>query len=68
MSEVNKAVMRRLIEEGFNKRNFSIINEMYLDCVYHSPEPEKSEVRQSSSFSSQCLARFPTLDIPWRTN
>jgi hypothetical protein len=68
MSEVNKAVMRRLLEEGFNKRNFSVSHDIYRDCVYRSPMTGEIRGEAVKQFSTQCWARFPTPDIPWRTN
>ena len=59
MSEVNKAVMRRLIEEGFNKRNFSVINEMYLDCVYRSPVTGEIRGEAVKQFFQSVLGAFP---------
>ena len=59
MSEVNKAVMRRLIGEGFNKRNFSIIDEMYLDCVYHSPVTGEIRGEAVKQFFQSVLGAFP---------
>lgn len=37
MSETNKAVVRRVLEEGFNKHNASIFDELLPNCTFRSP-------------------------------
>jgi len=59
MSEANKAVMRRLIEDGLNKRNFSVIDEVYLDCVYHSPVTGEIRGEAHKQFIKSVLAALP---------
>lgn len=59
MSEVNKAVMRRVIEDGLNKRNFSVINEVYLDCVYRSPVTGEIRGEALKQFIKSVLVAFP---------
>jgi steroid delta-isomerase-like uncharacterized protein len=59
MSEVNKAVMRRVIEEGLNKRNFSLINDTYLDCVYRSPVTGEIRGEALKQFIKSVLVAFP---------
>ena len=59
MSEANKAAMRRLIEEGLNKRNFSLINDTYLDCVYRSPVTGEIRGEALKQFIKSVLVAFP---------
>jgi hypothetical protein len=37
MSEANKALARRVIEDLFTKHNVALIDELFPDCVYRSP-------------------------------
>jgi len=59
MSEVNKAIMRRVIEEGINKHDVSIIAELYPDCVYYSPAIGELRGEAYRKFFASVLAAFP---------
>jgi steroid delta-isomerase-like uncharacterized protein len=59
MSEVNKAVVRRMIEEGMNKHNISVIAELYQNCVYRSPASGELRGEAHRQFVSSLLAAFP---------
>ena len=49
MSEVNKALVRRGIEETVNKGNFSVVDEILsTDYVYREPTGERSGAEQAS--------------------
>jgi steroid delta-isomerase-like uncharacterized protein len=63
MSEVNKAVVRRMIEEGMNKHNISVIAELYQNCVYRSPEMGELRGEVYRQFVSSLLAAFPDLRL-----
>ncbi len=39
MSEENRALLRRLVEEGLNKHNLALLDELYADCVHYSHYP-----------------------------
>jgi steroid delta-isomerase-like uncharacterized protein len=59
MSEVNKAVVRRAIEEGMNKHNMSVIAEVYPNCVYRSPGVGELRGEDYRQFVSSVLVAFP---------
>ncbi len=49
MSENNKQLVRRLVEEGFNKGNLSVYDELLADdYVYHEPTIGEKHGRQGS--------------------
>jgi steroid delta-isomerase-like uncharacterized protein len=37
MSASNRAIVQRLFNEGLNNRDFSVIAELFGDCIYHLP-------------------------------
>ncbi len=56
MSEENKALVRRLWEEGINKANMAILDDVWArDCVYH--EPSLGECRGPEAIK-QVMALF----------
>jgi steroid delta-isomerase-like uncharacterized protein len=59
MSEVNKALMRRVIEEGLNKHNNSVIAEFYPDCLYRSPAVGELRGESYRQFVSSIFSAFP---------
>jgi steroid delta-isomerase-like uncharacterized protein len=59
MSAVNKAVIRRVLEEGMNKRNLSVIDELYADCVYHSPAVGELRGEAYRQFVKSVIDAFP---------
>ena len=58
MSEANKAVIRRVLEECWNKHNFSVIAELYPDCLYHSPATGELRGEAFRQFMSSLFAAF----------
>ena len=60
-SEANKALLQRWCEEGFNKGNVALADELYdADVVYH--EPSAGEIRgleDLKQFVSSWLSAFP---------
>lgn len=58
MSEVNKAIIRRMFE-GVNQHNLSMIEDLYPDCVYHSPVTGELRGEAFRQFVGSVLAAFP---------
>ena len=61
MPEENKALIRRLVEEGWNKRNLALVDELYADCVYHSPATGEIKGEALKQFLASMLAAFPDI-------
>jgi len=65
MSEENKALLRRWCDDGFNKRNVELADELYdADVFYH--EPAAGELRGLTAlkqFVSSWLAAFPDAQL-----
>jgi len=59
MSETNKALVRRVIEEYFNKRNVGVFDEVYADCVYRAPGVGELRGEAYRQFVASALAAFP---------
>ncbi len=59
MSEVNKAVIRRVIEEGMNKHNLAVFNELCPSVVYHSPATGQLRGGAFRDFVNSFLTAFP---------
>jgi predicted ester cyclase len=59
MSEANKALIRRVIEELFNKHNAALIDELYPDCVYRAPAVGELRGEAYKQFLTSVLAGFP---------
>jgi steroid delta-isomerase-like uncharacterized protein len=61
-TEDNKAIVRRLIEEGFNQRNLAIFDELYaLDLVYHLGSMTIQGREPYKQFISTIFTAFPDL-------
>jgi steroid delta-isomerase-like uncharacterized protein len=59
MSEANKALARRVIEELFTKHNVELIDEFFPDCVYRAPAVGELSGEAYKQFLTQVLAAFP---------
>ncbi len=59
MSTANKAIIRRLVEEGMNKHDLSVLTKMYSDCVYHSPVVGELRGEAYRQFMASVIAAFP---------
>jgi steroid delta-isomerase-like uncharacterized protein len=59
MSEANKAIARRVIEDLFTKHNAALIDEFFPDCVYRSPAVTELRGAAYRQFLTQVLAAFP---------
>ena len=59
-TEDNKAIVRRLIEEGFNQRNLAIFDELYApDFVYHLGSTAIQGREPYKQFTLMSFAAFP---------
>ncbi len=63
MSANDKAVIRRIIEEGINKHNLAVIAELYSDCVYRSPALGELRGEAFLNFLRSAFAAFPDVHI-----
>jgi steroid delta-isomerase-like uncharacterized protein len=61
MSEANKALARRVIEEGWNKHNLALLDELYADCVYYNPATGEIKGEALKQFLASMLAAFPDI-------
>ena len=59
MSEENKALFRRVVEEGLNKRNLALLDELFADCVYYSPATGELKGEALKQFVASLYAAFP---------
>jgi steroid delta-isomerase-like uncharacterized protein len=60
-TEANKALVRRMIEEGWNKHNLALLDEHYADCVYYNPATGELKGEALKQFSASMLAAFPDI-------
>jgi steroid delta-isomerase-like uncharacterized protein len=65
MSEANKALLRRWCNEGFNKGNVELADELYdADVFYHEPAAgEVKGLEALKQFVSSWLAAFPDAQL-----
>lgn len=59
MSEVNKAIIRRVIDEGFNKHNIAVFAELYPSCLCHSSATGDLRGEAHKNFVDSILTAFP---------
>ncbi len=59
MSDENKALLQRVVEEGLNKHDIAFIDEIYADCVYRSPATGELKGEPLKKFFTSILAAFP---------
>jgi len=59
MYDMNKAIVRRVIEEGMNRHDTSVIAEIYPNCVYHSPITGDLRGEAYREFLASMLIAFP---------
>ena len=62
-AEQNKSIVRRWVEEGWNKRNFALIDELFTPNFYqHETGPETVTSREAlKPFVAGYVAAFPDL-------
>jgi steroid delta-isomerase-like uncharacterized protein len=63
MSEENKALFRRVIEEGYNKHNLALLDELYADCVWYRPETGELKGEALKQYVASLLAAVPDIRI-----
>jgi steroid delta-isomerase-like uncharacterized protein len=61
MSEANKALYRRLVEEGLNKHNLALLDELYADCVLYTPATGELKGEALKQYLASILAAFPDI-------
>ena len=59
MCEANKVLLRRVIEELFNKHNVALIDELYPDCIFRAPAVGELRGEAYRQFLTSVLAAFP---------
>jgi steroid delta-isomerase-like uncharacterized protein len=60
-TEANKALVRRMIEEGWNKHNLALLDELYADCVYYNPATGEIKGEALKQFLASMLVAFPDI-------
>ena len=62
-TEQNKSIVRRWIEEGWNKHNLAVIDEVYApNFVQHEPEPQSVNSSEAlKQYVGAYLTAFPDL-------
>lgn len=59
MSEANKALVQRVIDELFTNHSVALINEFFPDCVYRAPAVGELRGEAYRQFLTSVLAAFP---------
>jgi steroid delta-isomerase-like uncharacterized protein len=59
MSEANKALLRRVVEEGLNKHNLPLLHELYAECVFYRPDTGELKGEALKQYLASILAAFP---------
>jgi steroid delta-isomerase-like uncharacterized protein len=64
-AEQNKSIVRRWIEEGWNKGNLAVIDQVYApNYVQHEPAPETVNSSEAlKQYVSTYLTAFPDLNL-----
>jgi steroid delta-isomerase-like uncharacterized protein len=64
-TEQNKSIVRRWIEEGWNKHNLAVIDEVYApNFVQHEPEPQTVNSSEAlKQYVGAYLTAFPDLSL-----
>lgn len=64
-TEQNKSIVRRWIEEGWNKHNLAVIDQVYApDYVQHEPAPETVNSSEAlKQYVGAYLTAFPDLNL-----
>lgn len=63
MSGVNKAIIRRLFEEGINKHDLSVISDLYENCLYRAPGAGALKADAHREFLRSLVTAFPDCHI-----
>ena len=59
MSASNRAVVQRLFNEGLNNRDFTVLADLFRDCIYHMPLVGELRGEAVSQYYAALLAAFP---------
>jgi steroid delta-isomerase-like uncharacterized protein len=64
-TEQNKSIVRRWVEEGWNKHNLAVIDEVYVpNFVQHEPEPQTVNSSEAlKQYVGAYLTAFPDLHL-----
>jgi steroid delta-isomerase-like uncharacterized protein len=64
-TEQNKSIVRRWVEEGWNKGNPAVIDQLYApDYIQHEPPPETVNSSDAlKQYASMLLTAFPDLHL-----
>jgi predicted ester cyclase len=64
-TEQNKSIVRRWVEEGWNKHNLAVIDEVYApNFVQHEPEPQTVNSSEAlKQYLGTYLTAFPDLHL-----
>jgi steroid delta-isomerase-like uncharacterized protein len=58
-TEANKALFRRVMEEGWNQHNLASLHEVFADCVYYSPATGELKGEALKQLVASLAAAFP---------
>jgi steroid delta-isomerase-like uncharacterized protein len=59
MSASNRAVVLRSLKDGLNRRNLSLMTELYSDCIYHLPLVGELRGEALRQFFAAVFVAFP---------
>ena len=62
MSASNRAIVLRSFEDGLNKRDMSVLSELYSDCVYHLPLVGELTGEALTEFFASVFDAFPDVE------
>ena len=69
MSEQNKAAVRRIVEDHWNKKNASIASELFgANCLIHTPDGELRGVEGATQLLGAYGTAFPDFHITVEDN
>jgi steroid delta-isomerase-like uncharacterized protein len=61
-AEELKAKMRRLYEEGWNKGNMAVLDEVYApNIIWHHPNNPQEDLEGAKAFVARARARYPDI-------
>lgn len=68
MSEQNKAVVRRIFEDHWNKKNAALVGELFAPTVsLHTPDGVLTGLEGASLLLQTYQTAFPDFHLPSRT-
>lgn len=63
MNNTPKAILRHMIEDGANKHDLSVINQLYPNCVYHSAITGEIKGEALRKFVASFFTAFPDMHM-----